>query len=53
MGSGTTLRVAQRMGRNAIGIEVVKEYCELASEQLVPRQMVLLQNAAKYVVKSR
>jgi len=26
MGSGTTIRVAQRMGRNAIGIEICKQY---------------------------
>ncbi|MEN4013167.1 MAG: site-specific DNA-methyltransferase [Bellilinea sp.] len=30
MGSGTTIRVAQRMGRNTIGIEILPEYYELA-----------------------
>lgn len=29
MGSGTTVRVANRMGRNAVGIDVVPEYLEM------------------------
>ena len=53
MGSGTTLRVAQRMARNAIGIDIVNEYCEMAKQQLSPRQLVLLQERARYAVKTR
>jgi DNA modification methylase len=34
MGSGTTIRVAQRMGRNAIGIEILPEYYELAVREI-------------------
>ena len=34
MGSGTTLLVAKRMNRNAIGIEIIPEYCEMVSERL-------------------
>ncbi|MCX7997413.1 MAG: site-specific DNA-methyltransferase [Leptospiraceae bacterium] len=34
MGSGTTLRVAKRIRRNAIGIDTVEEYCEIAKEKL-------------------
>ncbi len=34
MGSGTTLMVANRMRRNAIGIDIVAEYCELVREKL-------------------
>jgi len=34
MGSGTTLVVANRMCRNSIGIDIVKEYYELVSNQL-------------------
>lgn len=34
MGSGTTLLVAKRMNRNAIGIEIIPEYCEMVSKRL-------------------
>lgn len=34
MGSGTTLLVAHQMQRNAIGIDIVPEYCEMAKKQL-------------------
>ena len=33
-GSGTTLRVAQRLERNSIGIEWLPEYCEAAASDL-------------------
>lgn len=34
MGSGTTLEVARRMNRDAIGIEIVPEYCDMVSVRL-------------------
>ena len=34
LGSGTTAVVAKRMGRKYIGIELNKEYCEIARERL-------------------
>ncbi len=34
MGSGTTVIVAKRMGRKAIGIEIVEEYFNMVEEQL-------------------
>lgn len=42
MGSGTTLTVANRMGRNSIGIEIVSEYCTMVGQELdiIPQKKV-------------
>lgn len=34
LGSGTTIRVAKRMERNSVGIEILEEYCVVAKEGL-------------------
>ena len=49
-GSGTTLEVAKELHRNAVGIEIMSEYCEMAREKILDRQLVLLQKRAKYKV---
>ncbi len=41
-GSGTTLVVAQRMGRHSIGIEIMPEYCEMIKDAVEPAQQLLL-----------
>jgi site-specific DNA-methyltransferase (adenine-specific) len=54
MGSGTTCRVAQRMNRNSIGIEILPEYFNLAQSDVLPVtefksvQMALLDGKEKY-----
>jgi DNA modification methylase len=52
MGSGTTLRVAKRLHRTAIGIDIHADYINKAHAELVEpeRQLVLLQKRKKYVV---
>lgn len=53
-GSGTTLRVAHRLHRKAIGIEIVPEYIRAMNDQLYTRQLVLLEPEAKYeITRSR
>lgn len=54
MGSGTTMRVAQKMHRNSIGIEIMEEYYSLAKGQILPEvnaeeyQLVLLERRENY-----
>lgn len=54
MGSGTTNRVAQRMGRNSMGIEILPEYFGVAQKDIKPvaqmsaAQLALLEKNGKY-----
>ena len=48
MGSGTTNIVAQRMRRNSIGIEIVKEYYNMVHNQIEPAQLILLEPKKPY-----
>ena len=44
LGSGTTSEVAQRMGRNSIGIEIMPEYVELAKAKILRKKTLFNQN---------
>jgi DNA modification methylase len=46
VGSGTTLWVAERFGRDSIGIELSPEYCELINKRMANRQMTLFERGA-------
>lgn len=48
MGSGTTIKVAQRMLRNSIGIEVLKEYYEIAKSEIKEKELWLLEDQPVY-----
>lgn len=44
MGSGTTNLVAQRMGRNSIGIEIIPEYYNRVKSKLEPVKLTLFEH---------
>lgn len=48
MGSGTTIKVAQRMIRNSIGIEILKEYYEMAKSAINEKKYLLLEGQSIY-----
>ena len=48
MGSGTTLEAAKLLRRNAVGIDVMAEYCDMARETVSNRQLELMQERKKY-----
>ena len=48
MGSGTTVIVARRMGRNSIGIDIVPEYVEMAKSTLGLFENVLFEKRESY-----
>lgn len=45
LGSGTTSEVAQRMGRNSIGIEIMPEYVEIAKAKVIQKEPILFSNS--------
>lgn len=48
MGSGTTLIVANRMRRNAMGIDIISDYCQIVRKQLKPIESNLLEQKVGY-----
>lgn len=50
MGSGTTIDVAQRLYRNAIGIDIHEEYCELAREKVETEKNILFEGEEEYAI---
>jgi len=48
VGSGTTCKAAQQLGRNSVGIDTVAEYCEMARAAVQPVERQLLEKKAKY-----
>ena len=48
MGSGTTNRVAQRMGRNSIGIEILPQYFTMAQSEIQAHALVLFEKKGEY-----
>ena len=48
MGSGTAVIVASRMGRNAIGIEILTEYFKQVEEKTMFLQTSMFEESTKY-----
>jgi site-specific DNA-methyltransferase (adenine-specific)/site-specific DNA-methyltransferase (cytosine-N4-specific) len=48
MGSGTTVDVANKMKRNAIGIEIIQEYYDLVHQQFAPVEYYIMEPEEKY-----
>ncbi len=48
MGSGTTINVANRMGRHAIGIEIMPEYYEMVANQFKKSEVFQIDSNVKY-----
>lgn len=48
VGSGTTCQVAQKLGRNSVGIDIVQEYVDLAREKIDHTNMMLFEERSGY-----
>ncbi|MBL7827850.1 MAG: site-specific DNA-methyltransferase [Saprospiraceae bacterium] len=48
MGSGTTNKIAQRLRRNSIGIEILPEYFDMVKRQIEPDQLFLFESKTPY-----
>lgn len=48
MGSGTTLRVANKLRRNSIGIDIVSEYYEMVKSGIKEHEYLLFEPKVKY-----
>jgi len=48
LGCGTTCEVAQKLGRNSVGIDIVAQYVELAQDKINPVEMMLFEKKVGY-----
>ncbi|MFA5375718.1 MAG: site-specific DNA-methyltransferase [Dehalococcoidia bacterium] len=48
VGCGTTCEAAQRLGRNSVGIDNVKEYVDMAKQKVEETRILLCERGAKY-----
>lgn len=48
VGCGTTCEVAQQLGRNSVGIDIMEAYVSIAQEKVSEKQMLLCEEEAQY-----
>jgi len=48
VGSGTTCQAAQNLGRNSVGIDIKREYIDLARTRLSPVKLTLFESCGRY-----
>ena len=53
VGCGTTCEVAQLLGRNSVGIDVVEQYVAIAKEKVSEKQILLCEERARYDASRR
>jgi len=50
MGSGTTLFAAEKLKRNAIGIDILEEYCQTVKNEMEGKELYLFEEEKEYVI---
>ncbi|MGB7292781.1 MAG: site-specific DNA-methyltransferase [Thermodesulfobacteriota bacterium] len=50
MGSGATIKASQKLRRNSIGIEIKKDYYNIASSEIHPKKYFLLEKKKRYEI---
>jgi site-specific DNA-methyltransferase (adenine-specific)/site-specific DNA-methyltransferase (cytosine-N4-specific) len=53
MGSGTTIKVAQGMRRNSIGIDIMEDYYKIAQKNIRSKQLFLFEQDERYKVDNK
>ncbi len=48
VGSGTTCKAAHDLRRNSVGVDVVRQYCEIANAEILPADYQLLEKGPQY-----
>lgn len=53
MGSGTTLKVAQRMKRNSVGIDILPQYYDMVNASIQPTECYLFEKREEYAADNK
>lgn len=53
MGSGTTLKVAQRMKRNSVGIDILPQYYDMVNAAIQPTECYLFEKREEYAADNK